>query len=42
LLGENYAAGWRNFREMSEATIDIRNLTTPPGGVIFRGKLSTG
>jgi hypothetical protein len=38
----NYDAGDRNFRETSEATPDIMNLTTMPGIVIFWKKLSTG
>ena len=29
----------RNFREMPEATLDIRNLTTMPGGVILPDRI---
>jgi len=38
----DYDAGWRNFRETREATLDKENLTTMPGGVIFGEKISTG
>jgi hypothetical protein len=42
ILTRDYDAGDRNFRETSEATPSKENLTTIPGIVIFKRKLSTG